>query len=94
MKELCNEVRQLKENFNSFEISHVPRVCNAFIVFYIYKLASLVLHHRHLVKKDSLRTMIDVICMCGPLVYALVKQATTATVAFIRLKENNNKKKH
>ncbi|XP_066340737.1 uncharacterized protein [Miscanthus floridulus] len=29
MKELCNEVRQLKENFNSFEISHVPREWNA-----------------------------------------------------------------
>ncbi|XP_066340980.1 uncharacterized protein [Miscanthus floridulus] len=50
MKELCNEVTQLKGNFDSFKISHVPRVCNAFIVLYIYKLASLVLHHRHLVK--------------------------------------------
>ncbi|XP_021316729.1 uncharacterized protein LOC110435482 [Sorghum bicolor] len=29
MKELCNEVKQLKENFDSFEITHVRREWNA-----------------------------------------------------------------
>jgi hypothetical protein len=49
MRDLCDEVTHLKQNFDSFKMKHVPRVCIGFML--LYKLAgSLVLHHRHFVK--------------------------------------------
>ena len=77
LKELRNEVIRLKENFHSFEISHVRRVCDGSIVSII--LHTLWLHFLIF----NIRSFVDICCNSDILQTAsLLKALNTFFISF------------